>query len=163
MTDVLMLPVSILAEYSLRNEVGSAACEWASAGEGRALPFFNFRHCLTKFSFDSFAHIIRQDPSIQWWWWIWRIVLGGWSKKSRRILPFSPFRSCSVVNGHSIIECRFFLPFRWLLPFYIDYWRYSRCWEEDLCGCGGITTDDGDMVSFLDVFAWFSIWFYEAI
>ena len=59
MTDVLMLPVSILTQFSLRKESGFASLERMSAGECRALPFFDFRHCLTMFSFHSFAPLIR--------------------------------------------------------------------------------------------------------
>ena len=39
----------------------SAAWEWASKGESRALPFFDFRHGLTIFSFDFFATFIRNS------------------------------------------------------------------------------------------------------
>ena len=59
MTDVVMLPVLILTRYSLRKESGDAALEWASGGECHALSFFDFRHCLTIFSLDSFANLIR--------------------------------------------------------------------------------------------------------
>jgi hypothetical protein len=144
-----MLPVLILSRYSLRKESGDAALEWASGGECHALSFFDFRHCLTIFSLDSFAHLIRN-------WYGYTMVVVDLAKSLGRVVEkkeknpaifaisvvlriSTSIRSLNVGAFFHSIDCRGSTSITG---------GTQAIWEEDLCGCGCVKTDLGDKGSF---------------
>ena len=71
--------------------VGSFAWESSSSGGSHARLFFDFRHGLTIFSFDSLLHSLGVQWSGQWWSQFLGRGFGWPSKKIRRVRPFLPF------------------------------------------------------------------------